>query len=158
MKKQLQVHKLINYHLVYKDNEISIQYFEDNENGFVFFSFETQSNVMYLQAADNEEKNIITLFERIDLDSKALDDVYDYLNGAFQLYVWNKNKKTLECVCDYLGLGSSVYVKKSISEVVFFANYLHFSELNIPLNISIEGLKSHFGFGYHVEPFEYIYI
>jgi len=59
MKKQLQVHKLINYHLVYKDNEISIQYFEDNENGFVFFSFETQSNVMYLQAADNEEKNII---------------------------------------------------------------------------------------------------
>ena len=157
MKNKLHVSKLIDYHLSFEGDEISLKTYENGDNGFVFFSFETQDYTMHLQAADNEEKIILEFFEKICVDNKTLDKVYDYLNGAFQLYIWNKKNKVLQCVCDYLGLGSSLYVKKSENVVVFFANYLHFNELNVEFKVSLQGLKGHFGFGYHVEPFRYIY-
>jgi len=158
MQSKLIRQRLVSYHLFYTGDKVELKTFDNGSQGFSLFTYESDEKLIYIQSADNSVDIIEKFCKKLDeSEKKYLKDIYQLLSGAFQVFIWDKKEKSLKSICDYLGVCATLYMQLENDSMVFFPNYLYFSEFKKTLKISRKGALAHFGFGYHVEPFSYIF-
>lgn len=154
---RLEKHSITNFHISFDGNSFKVQLFQKEKQGSTLYWFEDAQREIIWYSSDHSREKILNFLEKLHYhEEETLANIYNLLGGAFELFIYDKNKNNLIVISDLYGVNGSFSLRLS-DTLHFFLNFQNFEVFNVPLEFDYNGLQAHFAFGYQVKPFSLPY-